>query len=65
MASMDIKNALGSVHWDHAIKTATALAPRLVPALATMWGPGSMAVHVQSSHAIWCTFEIRGSLIQG
>jgi hypothetical protein len=65
LATLDVKNAFGSVHWDHALKVALVHAPRLAPALAIIWGSGETRVHAQSAHACWAAFAIKGSLIQG
>ena len=64
MATLDIRNAFGSVHWDHALNVALVHAPRRAPALATIWASGQTIVYAQSDVAVWCGFAIRGSLIQ-
>jgi hypothetical protein len=65
LATLDIRNAFGSVHWDHALKVALVHAPRLAPALATIWAGGATMVYAQSAECVWTGFAIRGSLIQG
>jgi hypothetical protein len=54
MATLDIRNAFGYVRWDHALKVALVHAPRLAPALATLWASGQTIVYAQSDVAVWC-----------
>ena len=66
LASLDVRNAFGSIEWADALRIVTASAPSLAPFLATIWGAGRQVIHTQSAHTgEWTSSAACGSLIQG
>jgi len=63
LVSLDIKNAFGSVRWEHALKLVLTHVPRLAPALRVIWAFRETFVYIQTSPLAWTSFPIRGSLV--
>ena len=66
IASLDVKNAFGSITWADALRVTTAVAPKLAPFLGAIWGPGHQTIWTQAtSNGGWTSAAIAGSLVQG
>ena len=53
LVSRDVKNASGSVEWPDALDACMRLVPAIAPALAAMWAPGKVQIHVEVTNNQW------------
>ena len=65
LVSLDVKNAFGAVEWPDALDACMRLVPAIAPALAAMWAPGHVHIHVETATNQWTRIPVYGSLLQG
>jgi len=66
LASLDIKNAFGSVRWVDALRAVLKAVPKLAPLLAIQWHSMELKLWLQKADGqTWHMLIIHGSLLQG